>query len=201
VHPDSPTNVYVLGDAPERELTEYIQKGVDKQFLSGVIDQLYRELVPEMVAECTRHGLDCDDAEDLAHEVFEEKVILRRLAEYQPTGSLRAWLRICTRNRCRDRQRHRSRRNIVPLDESDESDRDPSDFVCDLLALSVWEDVYNRFATAASELENEVLLLFIETNDVQEVAERTRRAPTNISKILYKARQKLRKCLEDETHQ
>lgn len=79
------------------------------------LGRLYRQHADFVWRTLVRLGIDNADAEDVAHEVF--LIVGRRLADFDPESSLRAWLygiaRGVAANRRRSAQRAKRRLEIV----------------------------------------------------------------------------------------
>ncbi|HTN88580.1 MAG TPA: RNA polymerase sigma factor [Sorangium sp.] len=78
-------------------------------------EEVYRSAQPYLLRLLWRLGVESRDLEDVAHEVF--LVVHRRLPDYQPGGSLNAWLSaIASRVALRHRQLARNVRELLSDD-------------------------------------------------------------------------------------
>ncbi|KYF70703.1 hypothetical protein BE17_49305 [Sorangium cellulosum] len=78
-------------------------------------EEVYRSAQPYVLRLLWRLGVESRDLEDVAHEVF--LVVHRRLPDYQPGGSLNAWLSaIASRVALRHRQLARNVRELLSSD-------------------------------------------------------------------------------------
>ncbi|WP_437755453.1 RNA polymerase sigma factor [Sorangium sp. So ce1389] len=79
-------------------------------------EEVYRSAQPYLLRLLWRLGVESRDLEDVAHEVF--LVVHRRLPDYQPGGSLNAWLSaIASRVALRHRQLARNVRELLSGDD------------------------------------------------------------------------------------
>ena len=168
-----------------------------------LIEELYQRVMPVLIAMALKITPDCDTAEDIAHEVFVEKVVAKHLSEYHD-GNFMGWLCTCVQNRCRSfhrsaAQRHEQQMDEASVDTLSAARHQPSleaTMVNELALQCAWA----KFDQEASDLEKQTLMLYLQMEEVKLVAEVMARSAEQVSNTLYKARKRLAKLLVECGH-
>ena len=164
------------------------------------IGELYQRVMQKLIAVALRNVADCDTAEDIAHEVFVEKVVVRHLSEYSD-GNFMGWLCTCVQNRCKSYHKSAVQRREQLTDDDSldgmRSDRQAASPEVEALNDLAFQSAWARFDQEASDLEKQTLILYLQMEEVKVVAEVMARPADQVSNILYKARKRLARLLAE----
>jgi len=178
-------------------------KGNDRARANQCMSELYRREMQLMVKVALYIVKDCDLAEDLAHECFMEKVVVRRLNQYSE-GNVGSWLRVCVRHQCYTDFRRRANRT-VHQDVDDERYRDATNAV-EIEDVAINQLTFNcaweKFRKTATEYELAVMDEFLDKRKVSLVADAMGLPPKTVTNMLCKARKRflslLIECGQDQ---
>ena len=184
----------------DRLVSDIRTKSGDQALL---IEELYGRVMPTLIGAAQKIMPDCDTAEDMAHDVFVEKVVSRHLSEYQD-GNFIGWLCTCVQNRCKSFHRLAAQRHEMQMDDAGldalSADRDPSGLETTMMNELAWQCAWAKFDREATALEKQTLMLYLQMEEVKLVAAFMERSAEQVSSTLYKARQRLARLLAECGH-
>ena len=168
-----------------------------------LIEELYQRVMQTLIAVALKITPDCDTAEDIAHEVFVDKVVARHLSEYHD-GNFMGWLCTCVQNRCKSYHRSAAQRHEQPMDEASIdglfADRHQPSLETATVNELALQCAWAKFDREASDLEKQTLMLYLQMEEVKLVAELMGRSAEQVSSTLYKARKRLARLLVECGH-
>lgn len=171
--------------------------------LALLIGELYERVMPTLIATALKITPDCDTAEDIAHDVFVEKVVSKHLSEYQD-GNFMGWLCTCVQNRCKSFHRLATQRHEMQMDDASldtlSADRDQTSLETTTMNELAWQCAWAKFDREATALEKQTLILYLQMEEVKQVAAFMDRSAEQVSSTLYKARQRLARLLVECGH-
>jgi RNA polymerase sigma-70 factor (ECF subfamily) len=194
-------NPGVLADAQERERIRLLQAGSEEAFQA-----LVSEFAAPVYRLATRLLTDRADASDVAQEVFLK--IFRGIGQFQGHASLKTWIYHITINAVWNQnrwwKRHRSAECALESSEPDSmadglpADDDAPDPLQALLSLEAQELVQKALAKLSESYRTVLILREIEGLSYDELAEVLGLSPGTVKSRLARARQSLRRALENE---
>jgi RNA polymerase sigma factor (sigma-70 family) len=168
-----------------------------------LIEELYQRVMPTLITVALKITPDCDTAEDIAHEVFVDKVVAKHLSEYHD-GNFMGWLCTCVQNRCKSFYRLAAQRHEQSMDDASldslSADRHEPSLEATMVNELAWQCAWAKFDREASILEKQTLMLYLQMEEVKLVAEVMDRSAEQVSSTLYKARQRLARFLVECGH-
>lgn len=171
-------------------------KGHDPARANQCMSELYRREMQPMVKVALLYVEDCDLAEDLAHDCFMEKVVVRRLDQYSE-GNIGSWLRVCVRNQCYTYFRKRANRTDQKgVDDERLSGATIVGSVEDVLINRLtFNCAWDKFRRTATKSELAVMEEFLDKRKVSLVADAMGLPPEAVSHTLYRARRRFSSLL------
>ena len=171
-------------------------KGHDPARANQCMSELYRREMQPMVKAALPIVKDCDLAEDMAHDCFMEKVVVRRLDQYSE-GNVSSWLRVCVRNQCYTYFRKRANRTVHQ--DVDDERRSGATIVGSIEDVLINQLTFNcaweKFRRTATKYELAVMDEFLDKRKVGLVADAMGLPSEAVSNMLFKARKRLTSLL------
>lgn len=171
----------------DRILIEAVLGG-DKQAYAGIVDRYKNKLYGLF----RKMGLPEADAQDLTQETLIRAY--RKLASQNPRQSFSGWLHTIAVNLYRDRGRKK-----IPIPQEDASDRPAPDAETpesSLLRRELRGELDRLLDTLPEHYRLTLALRYVGQLSYEEIAELTDMTPQQVSNILHRAKQSLRKKIE-----
>lgn len=186
----------------DEELAEAIKQS-DPNTVKAVVSEFYKRYFPLLVkVACNSYGIARDDAEDEAHDLITELVLVDALQKYS-TGNVRSWIIQCMRNRCLDHLRYQARKQAreeyhkeYQQDGSrEEAFEDVYKELPKTLELneqdetSLKEQISKLFRGRLSSHQLGIVVAYVqEGSSIKKTAAKLKRSAANISRNMYKIR-------------
>lgn len=152
---------------------------------------LYDTYGPLIKGICMRFTGDPQDAEDLFHDVF--VFILTHFEHYDQITTLGGWLRRITINKAIDRFRHQQIRQVIPMSHFAENPAVETTHEYDGIPMDVLLGFINQLPQKQRTVFNLYVIDDISQNEIAKMLDTT---PNNVSTILSRAKEMLRKEIE-----
>lgn len=179
----------------DREIAERIKKGDSEAF-----DELVGIYAKKIINTAYSLLYDAEEAQDAAQEVFIK--VYKNIHSFRGESSLSTWIYRITRNVCCDILRKR-RDTVISLDTEDEDGKktdiaDSAPGPSESLETNERNEYLRRAIASLDEKHKMVITLFdLEGLSYEEIAEVMKCPVGTVKSRLYRARDALRKILEE----
>ena len=153
---------------------------------------LYDTYGPLIKGICMRYTTEAEDGEDLFHDVF--IFILTHFEQFDNITSLGGWLRRITINKAIDYVRHKQIRPSIPMSHFEVPPAVEATHEYDGIPMDVLMGFINQLPQKHRTVFNLFVIDNIHQNEIAKMLEITQ---NNVSTIISRAKEKLRKNIEE----
>ena len=153
---------------------------------------LYDTYGPLIKGICMRYTTEAEDGEDLFHDVF--IFILTHFEQFDNITSLGGWLRRITINKAIDYVRHKQIQPTIPMSHFEVSPAVETTHEYDGIPMDVLMGFINQLPQKHRTVFNLFVIDDIHQNEIAQMLEISQ---NNVSTIISRAKEKLRKNIEE----